>query len=114
MLCFLLFVVGCEKDLYEEGLIEQRQGIKSRRISFDELNTNVKVIEELNLVKEKLKPNLIGNERIISVGGFFIETDDVLLLEYGELKSYTFPVYFTEEDAKLKNLVISEKLDGTY
>ncbi len=114
VMCFLVICFSCEKDLYEEATIEQRQGIKSRRISFEELNTNIKVIKELNLVKQKLKPTLLGNERIISVGDFFIETDDVLLLEYGELKSYTFPVYFTEDDAKLKNLVISEKLDGTY
>ena len=110
----MLFFISCEKDLYEESLIEQKRGITSRRISFNELKTNPNVIKELNNAKDKLKPNLIGNERIINVGNFFIETDDVLLLEYGGLKSYTFPVYFTEEDAKLKNLVIAEKLDGTY
>ena len=102
--------------MYEESMIEQKQGIISRRISFDELRTNPNIIKELNAAKAKLRPNLIGNEngRIINVGDFFIETDDVLLLEYGGLKSYTFPIYFTEEDAKLKNLVIAEKLDGSY
>jgi len=114
MMCFLLIFVSCEKDFYEEGLKEQKRGITSRRITFDELKTNPKVIGCLNDAKEKLKPKLIGNERIINVGDFFIETDDVLLIEYGGLKSYTFPIYFTEEDAKLKNLVIAEKLDGTY
>ena len=114
MICFLLFFVSCEKDFYEEGLKEQKRGITSRRITFDELKTNPKVISCLNDAKEKLKPKLIGNERIINVGDYFIETDDVLLLEYGGLKSYTFPIYFTEEGAKLKNLVIAEKLDGTY
>lgn len=113
-ICILIVFISCEKDLYEESMAEQKQGIISRRISFDELKTNPNVIKELDGVKAKLKSNTIWSERIISFGDFFIETDDVLLLEYGGLQSYTFPIYFTEEDAQLKNLVIAEKLDGTY
>lgn len=109
-----LFFICCEKDFYEEGLREQRSGILRERISYNELQQNSDLIDKLEEVRAKLSSTGSINNRLIGFGDFFIETDDVLLLRYGGLKSYTFPIYFQDENERLKNLVIAEKTDGTY
>lgn len=51
---------------------------------------------------------------IDSVNNFTVETDEVLLLEYANLHSLTFPIHRNEPNGLLENLVLSYQNDGTY
>lgn len=108
------FLSGCSEEIYDDHLHEQKQNITTRRIKSDELFRDKKVVVELNNVKSFLSSeNQLSNQRLVNINGYIIETDDVLLTEYAGIKSYTFPIYEINAE-KLKNLVIAEKLDGTY
>lgn len=120
LFCWLgLFLISstfssCETE--KEFANKSNNGIQRRKITYEELKTNPNVINYLKKAKEKLKPQISNSERIINMGEYFIETNKVLLLEYAGLKSYTFNMYKTVsvENAKLENLVIAEKYDGSY
>lgn len=79
------------------------------KISFDEIKNNPKIFNELN---KKSKSNSIYQRSVYNAAGFYYDDSDVLLINYGDYKTYTFQIYRLEDVQKLENLVIREDKDG--
>lgn len=114
LLFTIIFCMSCENQ--ETYLKEKNNHPNSRFITFDELKKNQGVFGEYQEVENKISlaknSNQVGsNSKLIYLSqyNFIIDTDKILLIEKGDYKSYTFPIYKEEETGKTENLVITEK-----
>jgi hypothetical protein len=107
LLCLIVFFTSCNKDELNE--IENQAKTKSSYISFDEFKMHDQVLEAFEKVEQKQK--LASTSRLVYLSqyNFSIDTDKILLVQKGDYKSYTFPIYRQIESDKTENLVITEK-----
>jgi hypothetical protein len=108
-ICF----VNCES---ERDFLEENQNKPSiMRIPFEQFKANGRAYDKLATVKkdksnEGIEHRYVYDEKY----GAFIDPDNILLITKENLKYYTIPMKKEEQDSLIKNLVLSEKLDGTY
>lgn len=116
LLCLIVFFTSCNKDeLYEADNLSKTKAT-SRYVTFNELKKNQKAFGEFQEVEQKVslaksssQAGLSSRLVYLSQYNFSIDTDKILLVEKGDYKSYTFPIYRDEETEKTENLVITEK-----
>ena len=116
LLCLIVFFTSCNKDeLYEADNLSKAKAT-SRFVTFNELKKNQKAFEEFQEVEQKVSLAKSSNQAglssrlvYLSQYNFSIDTDKILLVEKGDYKSYTFPIYREEETEKTENLVITQK-----
>lgn len=115
-LCLIVFFTSCNKDeLYEADNLSKTKAT-SRFVTFNELKKNQKAFGEFQEVEQKVslaksssQAGLSSRLVYLSQYNFSIDTDKILLVEKGDYKSYTFPIYRDEETEKTENLVITQK-----
>lgn len=116
LLYLIVFFTSCNKDeLYEADNLSKAKAT-SRYVTFNELKKNQKAFREFQEVENKISLAKTSNQAglssrlvYLSQYNFSIDTDKILLIENGDYKSYTFPVYRDDETEKTENLVITQK-----
>lgn len=116
LLCLIVFFTSCNKDeLYEADNLSKTKAT-SRYVTFNELKKNQKAFGEFQEVEQKVslaksssQAGLSSRLVYLSQYNFSIDTDKILLVEKGDYKSYTLPIYRNEETEKTENLVITQK-----
>ncbi|NJM79938.1 MAG: hypothetical protein HC854_10530 [Flavobacterium sp.] len=115
LFCSIIFLASCvNDDALDKQDLHNGNKISSRYVNFNEVKNNLKVLNKFNTIKEKISKtkniSLNQNQRLVYLSqfDFFIETDDILLIEKDGYKSYTFPIYRNNEVNKTENLVITE------
>ena len=117
LICLLVFFTSCNKDEIFETDNSSKTTATSRYVTFSELKKNNKAFEEFQNIENKnrsakssIKTSLSSSRNLyLSQYNFTIDTDKILLVEKGNYKSYTFPIYRDEITEKTENLVITEK-----
>lgn len=111
-----LFITGCNDDDFHEHKYE-KPGIKSSKLTSSDLQKYPNAIAVIGKVKKKIfTPLDVTTNKVVidSLNNFTIETDEILLLEYANLHSLTFPIHRNEPNGLLENLVLSYQNNGTY
>ena len=111
---FITLFTGCSEDVYETKN-NNSQKLKYRFLNVNELKNNLLVLNKLQEVEQKnsLAKNQKSSkttERLVYLNeyNFTIDTDNILMVENGDYKTYTFAIYRDEETNKTENLVITE------
>lgn len=84
--------------------------ITSRYISLKELKQKTADFENFKEAENKLKSQAKNNNAKMAYDsnlGFYIDTENILLIEKDGYHSYTFPILRDEGEGKIENLVIS-------
>jgi len=117
LIAFVFFLMSCRNEL---DTIQENEKFKTEAkfslLRKEQVNQQVNLLSKLSEIESKgfKTNNIIGKSVQDSVlEGAIINTDEVLLAERGEKKTYTFPVYRTNSD-KIENLVLKENADKTY
>lgn len=115
LLCSMLYFSSCvNDDFIENQYLQNEIKISSRYISFNQVKGNKNVFEKFKNVEENIKISKKNssnqNARFVYLSqfDFSIDTDQILLIEKEDYKSYTFPIYRDNETDKTENLVITE------
>lgn len=121
LLSLIIVFTNCNRDELYEANNPHKVKATSRYITFNELKNNQKafgefqkVEQKVNLVKSSSQAGLSSRLVYLSQYNFIIDTDKILLIEKGDYKSFTFPIYREEETEKTENLVITEKNNEVY
>ncbi|WP_268052824.1 hypothetical protein [Chryseobacterium sp. SL1] len=117
LIAFVFFLMSCRNEL---DTIQENEKFKTEAkfslLRKEQINQQVNLLSKLSEIESKgfKTNNILGKSVQDSVlEGAIINTDEVLLAERGEKKTYTFPVYRTNSD-KIENLVLKENADKTY
>ncbi len=118
ILLFIVFASSCETEepLKTDDLAKSQ--IKKRLITLNELQKNTIAFSKF----EDVKNNIIENNSLSSAQevvasrltyfsqyNFYIDTNKIMMIEEGDYKSYSFPIYRYDEITKTENLVITQK-----
>lgn len=115
-ICLIVFLTSCNKDeLYETDNLSKIK-VTARYINFKELKKNYKAFEEfqeveqeVNLAKSSNQTGLSSRLIYLSQYNFTIDTEEILFVEKGDYRSYTFSVHRDEITEEVENLVITQK-----
>ncbi|WP_394665484.1 hypothetical protein [uncultured Chryseobacterium sp.] len=117
LIAFVFFLMSCRNEL---DTIQENEKFKTEAkfslLRKEQINQQINLLSKLSEIESKgfKTNNILGKSVQDSVlEGAIINTDEVLLAERGEKKTYTFPVYRTNSD-KIENLVLKENTDKTY
>lgn len=112
-----LFLQGCRNEnVFENSKQDLTKKIKISVIENNNIIKNTKVFEEITKIqKEKLNKKSYGKTIQDSVlEGATILTENVMLAEEGEKKTYTFQLKRSYKTSKIENLVLKKNADSTY
>lgn len=103
--------INCEyEEKNETTIILQEKSFTVKRLKFDEISKNSKVIEKLNKLNKNRKSNKDENGKIIysTENEFYVDTSyaDYIVDENGKY-SYTFKVFRNDPEYLLENIVLS-------
>lgn len=109
---FILF--GCSEDLFDEQ-INQNNKIIARKISMQDIQfkSNEKLIQSVTNLKQ-IQLNTASKYEYSEVYDFYIDEENGVYLEKDSLESYTFPVYKTETDSIITNIVFNKNITGEF
>ena len=114
LLIATVLVTSCETQ--EEVIVKSnnKAEFKTYSITLEDLNLDVNAKHSLEKIKQQQKSNQLNqnstNRLLYNPDyDFFIDTDIIKVVEAGEYKSYTFPIYKNGSDGYLENLTICEK-----
>ena len=95
---------------------ENKAGIKSKKITFSELQKHTEVFNLVNEFNQKQNGPISKLNKNIKnrTEPFTVDTHEGLYLEYANLHSFTFPIHREIDNGKLENLVFSYQNDGSY
>lgn len=112
-----LFLQGCRNEnVFENSKQDLTKKIKISVIKNNNIIKNTKVFEEITKIQnEKLNKKSYGKTIQDSVlEGATILTENVMLAEEGEKKTYTFQLKRSFKTSKIENLVLKKNIDSTY
>ena len=109
---FILF--GCSEELFDEK-INQNKNIIARQISMQDIQfrSNAKLIKSVNNLKQ-IQFNRTGRYEYSEVYDFYIDEENGVYLEKDNLESYTFPVYKSELDSMVTNIIFNKNVNGEF
>jgi hypothetical protein len=115
LLLSLIILSSCEKDLYDEAIVQDKKGISTKRISLKELDskTNAELFKAASRVKNKVE-NLAGRMVYDSIYDFYFDDEKGIYLNKDGKESYTFPIYRKNSDDKIENIIFNEKDNGEF
>lgn len=111
---YILFA-GCEKDIYGTEYQDRILVKKTTFIDFEKnislknyqnVNSKIKFLNEVMLKNNKLVSNTILQKYFDDKNGIEIEVD--------HQKTFIFPIIPDNKNEKVKNLIFTKKLDGSY
>lgn len=119
---FLLIAVSillysCIHDDFENSNHEaSKKSFKISEIKNNKILSDNEISAEITKIQtEKLRGNLNSKSIQDSIlEGAIINTENVLLIENGTQKTYTFPIKRTFVSSKIENLVLKKNVDNTY
>lgn len=111
----LIILSSCEKDLYDEAIVQEKKEILMKRVSLKELDskTNVELFKAASRVKNKVE-NLAGRMVYDSIYDFYFDDEKGIYLNKDGTESYTFPIYRKNSDDKIENIIFTEKDNGMF
>ena len=116
VLSFTLMLFSCTTVDLENLNHEDKAGIKSKKITFSELQKHTEVFNLVNEFNQKQNGPISKLNKNIKnrTEPFTVDTHEGLYLEYANLHSFTFPIHREIDNGKLENLVFSYQNDGSY
>ena len=103
---------SCEKELFDEAIRQEKSIIK--KIDFKSFKGDIKASQKLERLHEITPNNETNRVEYNSDYDVYYDVDNIILITKENLKYYTIPLIKAENDSLVKNLVLSEKSDGTY
>jgi hypothetical protein len=97
-------------DIGEKESLQTGQSIVNRLNEKQLKSKAPAVFEKIKSLRREVINNPQLSRSVSLVGGFHIETDDVLEIIMGQVKTYTFAISKEDDESPLENLVI--KVDG--
>ena len=116
LFCLIVFFTSCEKDeLFEKENISSTKNA-SRYISFKEFKNTPLALKQFEKIEENVELAKTSRLVYLSQYNFSIDTNKILLIQKGNYRSYTMPIYREGEeiDEKNENLVLSLKSNNEY
>ncbi|WP_445454176.1 hypothetical protein [Flavobacterium sp. 25HG05S-40] len=100
---------GCET---EEIYTRTRAKPVMKYISFSEFSKQGSAKQKFNEIEKKSKTSINSKLLYLPEYNFLIDTDEIIMWQYGDYKSFTFKIYRPTEIEKIENLVIVEKTES--
>lgn len=109
----LLLLYGCQtEDVIVDA--EAHSEITRKTITLEEMSRYVGAVEKINPFIRKKNTNL--NKKLVydEKFGFWVDTDQIMMMQKDEHITFTMPVYRAIENGKTENLVLNLKENGDY
>lgn len=108
-----ILLLSCSNELYED--YNYKNNIIAKKISMNDLHfkQNAKLVNRVNTLKTN-QNNQTGRYEYNSELDFYIDEENGISLKIDSLESYTFPVYKTELDSTVTNIVFNKTSTGDY
>lgn len=109
-----LMLSGCSEDLFEEQ-INQNKNVIARKISMEDIQfkSNDKLKKSV-LDLNQIQINSSSRSQYNEIYDFYIDEENGVYLKKDSLESYTFPIYKTETDSTITNIVFNKNKKGEY
>ena len=106
---------SCSEDLYDDT-INENNSVVARKISMEDIQfkSNPKLVKSVANLKQIQLDKSNSKYEYSEVYDFYIDEDNGVYLEKDNLESYTFPVYKTETDSTITNIIFNKTPTGAY
>ncbi len=116
LILLLVFLSSCVKqEVFESDYLANKKSA-ARYITFNEFKNVPLAVKQFEKIESKIKIAKTSRLVYLSQFNFSIDTDKILLIEKGENRSFTMPIYRdgVEIEVKTENLILSLKSTGEF
>lgn len=108
-------LASCSEDLYDDT-INENNSVVARKISMEDIQfkSNSKLVKSVANLKQIQLNKSNSKYEYSEVYDFYIDEGNGVYLEKDNLESYTFPVYKTETDSTITNIIFNKNPTGEY
>lgn len=108
-------LASCSEDLYDDT-INENNSVVARKISMEDIQfkSNAKLVKSVANLKQIQLDKSNSKYEYSEVYDFYIDEGNGVYLEKDNLESYTFPVYKTETDSTITNIIFNKTPTGAY
>ena len=106
---------SCEKDLYEQSIKNENRKIKITTVNLKDLSKSKDLYSNFISTKNKLNTDNFKSRLTYNTDfGFYIDTDNMKMIESDNFKTLTAQIYRIGKLDKKENLYIHQNNDGSY
>jgi hypothetical protein len=108
-----ILFISCEKDLYENAIKNEKRKATVSTVNLNDLSKSKGLYEKFITTKNRLSSvdsKLVYNSDF----GFYIDTENMKLIEYNDYKTLTAQIYRSGYLGKFENLYIHQYPNGSF
>lgn len=104
---------NCEKESLKIDKVIEKSAFDISKISLNDFKNKDKVFEKISSLMPKKKKNSLRNRMIYdSINDFYVDTDNVYLIQVEDYHWLTFPILREESISGVENLVLKYNVDS--